>query len=106
MPVYDYNCPNCGPFEAFMPMARCKEPVICSACGTEAPRALLTAPALANMATSTRRAHETNERSADGPRRSSDSPPGFGGSRRINSRTVQLPNGSKTAPSARPWMLS
>lgn len=108
MPVYDYSCPTCGPFEALMPMARCKDPVTCGACGATAPRVLLTAPALANMGTGRRRAHETNERAADSPKKSSHGPgcSCCGGSKKINSGTLQRPDGSKSFPKKRPWMIS
>ncbi|WP_425506162.1 FmdB family zinc ribbon protein [Sphingomonas aerophila] len=49
MPLYDYDCTACGPFTALRPMALFRDPCDCPACGADAPRALLGAPALAGM---------------------------------------------------------
>ena len=45
MPTYDYECPDCGPFAEFHPMAEFDRPQPCPDCKQLAPR-LLTAPAL------------------------------------------------------------
>jgi putative FmdB family regulatory protein len=44
MPVYEYSCPTCGPFEATRPIAEFDRPVPCPGCGAEAPRELLSLP--------------------------------------------------------------
>ena len=67
MPVYDYLCGECGPFTALRPMSEFQAPQPCAACGTPARRAILTAPAFAAMDGGQRRAHATNERSANAP---------------------------------------
>jgi putative FmdB family regulatory protein len=43
MPVYNYECPRCGDFEAIRPVALFDQPADCPDCGTAAPR-LLSAP--------------------------------------------------------------
>ncbi|MBL27096.1 MAG: FmdB family transcriptional regulator [Rhodospirillaceae bacterium] len=110
MPLYEYQCDSCGVFDAMRPMAQSADPCDCPACGTTAPRVMFTAPRLAAMDTGLRHAHATNERSADSPRTSRDASshrhgPGCGcGSG--TSKAVHRPDGSKTFPSKRPWMIS
>ena len=70
MPVYDYECGECGVFTALRPMAKCQEPLSCPDCGQPAPRAFLSAPALANMSAERRTAHAINEKAAHEPRSS------------------------------------
>lgn len=110
MPLYDYMCPECGPFEALAPMSSSAAPCTCPDCSVPSPRVILTAPAISAMAGSTRRAHETNERSADSPKRSAHGHgPGCGccgGSSKSRSATLHRPDGSKSFPSKRPWMIS
>lgn len=108
MPVYDYQCDTCGPFEALAPMSKCADPCACPECATEAPRVMLTAPNLSGMSSSRRRAFETNERSADSPRKSSHGPNCgcCGGGAKKNSTTLHRPDGSKSFPTKRPWMIS
>ena len=105
MPVYEYECAQCGPFSTFRPMADYALPCPCDLCGTPAPRAYLTAPALATMDAGKRKSIAVNERSANAPRRSGGAhPPGCGccGSKPA-SRT---PAAAKSFPGARPWMIS
>ncbi|MBS0559682.1 MAG: zinc ribbon domain-containing protein [Proteobacteria bacterium] len=45
MPFYDYDCPSCGAFTEFRPLADFEKPCPCPACGRKSARAL-TAPAL------------------------------------------------------------
>lgn len=68
MPVYDYDCDACGPFTALRPMAECRDPCVCAACGAAAPRAILSAPSLAGMDPARRRALASNERDATSQR--------------------------------------
>jgi len=67
MPVYDYQCPHCGPFEAVRKMAEYKEPNACPWCSSPAPR-IASSPQLNTMSGSQRKAHATNEQSAHMPR--------------------------------------
>ncbi len=67
MPLYEYLCDECGPFTAVRAMAEFALPHVCDACGAEAPRAILSAPALSGIEPGRRRAHEVNERSCPPP---------------------------------------
>lgn len=40
MPLYEYDCPGCGPFTESRPMARSAAPAPCPACGGGAARVL------------------------------------------------------------------
>ncbi|MFW2589996.1 FmdB family zinc ribbon protein [Sagittula sp. SSi028] len=109
MPYYDYLCDACGPFTESAPMADFDKPCDCPACGTAAPRVLLQAPRFANMDAGRRTAFATNERSQHAPKSSRAHPPGCGccsGTSKTASRTLHRPDGSKSFPSARPWMIS
>jgi putative FmdB family regulatory protein len=66
MPLYDYYCERCGAFEQQRPLSQAGEPVPCPSCQALAQR-VITAPFLATMKSSTRKAHERNERSAHEP---------------------------------------
>lgn len=46
MPLYEYECAHCGPFSDFRPMADYALPAICPNCSAEAPRALISVPAM------------------------------------------------------------
>lgn len=109
MPVYEYWCDSCGPFEAIAPISRYADPQSCPTCAELGPRVMLTAPKLAIMDSAIRKAHETNEKSADSPRRSAHGP-GCGccggGGKKINPGTLHRPDGSKSFPAKRPWMIS
>lgn len=111
MPVYEYLCEGCGPFTAIRPMAEYEKPQDCPACGKAAPRVLLTAPRMSMMSSASRAAHATNERSAHAPRSSKQGAHGAGCSccsgKSLSKRIVkQSRDGSKSFPSARPWMIS
>jgi putative FmdB family regulatory protein len=116
MPIYEYLCDACGPFEEIRPMDQYAMPTECPGCGVEAPRVMLTAPQLALMPSSDRHAHATNERSAHAPHfstkdsRAAGHGPGCsccsGSGAKGKSRTVRGPDGSKGFPSDRPWMIS
>lgn len=107
MPLYEYECRDCGPFEAMRPLAESAQPGECPGCGGAAPRAILTAPAFAGMPAATRQAHATNERSRHEPRRVSGSHgPNCGCCSNKKSNAVRAANGAKSFPSQRPWMIS
>jgi hypothetical protein len=69
---------------------------------------MMTAPKLSVMDSARRHAHETNERSADSPRKSSHGPgcSCCGTGEKKNSKTLYRPDGSKSFPTKRPWMIS
>lgn len=113
MPTYDYQCPQCGPFETLRPMAQRNEACACPECGAQSARALLSAPRLSAVSGAVRHAHETNERAANAPSTSRDyvarnrHPAGCGccsGGKR--SATATSASGAKAFPSKRPWMIS
>ena len=66
MPVYDYNCAKCGPFESSRPMKESSEPAACPQCAALTARVLV-APSLNLMQASTRKAEIRNEKSANAP---------------------------------------
>jgi putative FmdB family regulatory protein len=110
MPVYDYECAECGVFTALRPMAAYAEPCECPQCGSSAARVMLTVPYVSGVSKAVRVAHETNERSADSPMRLSKTGHGANCSccsgKKLGSRTRKNADGSKSFPSARPWMIS
>jgi putative FmdB family regulatory protein len=67
MPVYVFRCPECGPFELSLPMARAGGAAGCPTCVREA-RRVFTPPSLTRLATPLRRALEREEESAHEPR--------------------------------------
>jgi putative FmdB family regulatory protein len=108
MPTYEYLCADCGPFDAVRRIAERNAPTLCPLCAQPAPRALLTAPAFAGMPAVTRQAHAVNERSRNEPRLFDGKRHGYGcaccGPKRNSTQT--RPDGMKTAPNRRPWMIS
>jgi len=66
MPLYNYVCDRCGPFQDWQPMSAASKPTECLSCGGQAERAV-SAPALAMMSATNRIAHSRNEKSADKP---------------------------------------
>lgn len=85
MPTYDYICTDCGAFESYASMADFDKPQPCPFCA---------APA----------------RSADSPRRSAHAPGcsccSGGATKKKNTGTFYRPDGSKSFPAKRPWMIS
>ena len=107
MPAYDYLCDGCGAFTASRPMAEFAASQPCPGCGDPAPRALLVAPSFAMMDGGTRRAHATNERSANVPTKGRKHPASCGcckpAARGLKADAVPA---AKSFPGARPWMIS
>lgn len=109
MPVYEYECADHGVFEAVAPMDRFRDPCICPECGGESIRVLRTPPQLGAANRSSIKAHGVNERAADSPKRTSTHGPGCSccsGSKKSSRKTLTRPDGSKSFPGARPWMIS
>jgi putative FmdB family regulatory protein len=50
MPKYDYDCPRCGSFSDYRPMAEYELPAICPGCGATSPRAALSLPMISTGA--------------------------------------------------------
>jgi putative FmdB family regulatory protein len=112
MPTYDYDCGQCGSFDALRPVAMRNQDAACPSCGGLAPRILASAPSLALMEGGTRLAMATNERARHEPKSSGSyarlkHPAGCGCcSTGKRGATVTAPNGNKAFPSKRPWMIS
>ncbi|MBS0429243.1 MAG: zinc ribbon domain-containing protein [Proteobacteria bacterium] len=112
MPAYEYECADCGGFDAFRSMSQRNEPAACPVCATPSPRVLASAPRLALLDGGTRRAMDVNERARHEPKSSRDyqrlrHPAGCGCCSPGRSKaTVTAPNGAKAFPSKRPWMIS
>ena len=107
MPVYDYECAQCGPFSAYRPMADYALPAACDACGAPAPRAFYTAPALATMDAGVRRGLAVNERSRHEPRRSGGvHPSGCGCCSTTKRQPAAAAGAARSFPGSRPWMIS
>ncbi|MBI1396371.1 MAG: zinc ribbon domain-containing protein [Betaproteobacteria bacterium] len=111
MPTYEYLCGHCErDFTAVRRMAEASLPQPCPECGAPAPRAMMTAPAYAGMPAATRQAHAVNERSRHEPRSSAQAGhrhgPGCGCGSGPSRTTVTTPDGRKTFPTKRPWMIS
>jgi putative FmdB family regulatory protein len=110
MPVYEYLCRDCGPFTELRAMAEYELPSACPDCGAMAPRVLLTAPRCQTMSSQSRLAHATNERSANAPSLSSAKDAHGAGCACCSASTSRMvrrgTDGSKSFPTARPWMIS
>ena len=114
MPIYEYDCATCGDFTQLRPMAERDQPCGCPWCGGESVRVILSAPSLATMSGSQRRAIAANERSANAPQtveeyaQSRKHPKGCGccTANKPLAPTKANPHALKTKPSARPWMIS
>jgi putative FmdB family regulatory protein len=118
MPTYEYDCQDCGGFDAIRTMSQRNEPCACPECGVAATRVFASAPRLACVSSDTRTAMDRNEKARHEPRSSKDQgsygrlkhPSGCGccstASKGIRSATVTGANGNKMFPSKRPWMIS
>lgn len=110
MPIYDFECANCGPFAVMRRIADREKPCRCPDCGGEGSR-VISAPSLALMAGTRRNAHATNERAAHAPRQSGDGPqlrhrPGCSCCSGGAAKLVGAPSGGLKRPAGRPWMIS
>ncbi|MBX2806989.1 MAG: zinc ribbon domain-containing protein [Hyphomicrobiales bacterium] len=110
MPVYEYECSECGVFTVLRPMHECRDPLDCPECGEAAERVLLSMPAIAGMDPAQRKALSVNEKASHEPR-SSRQGHGAGcsccsGANKSGGRTATAPNGAKSFPKSRPWMIS
>ena len=109
MPVYEYGCTACGPFEKYAALSDFRAPAACPDCGADAARMIGTAPALSALSQAIHRAHALNERSAEAPR-STRSGHGMNcgccGTQARRGKTRHTADGGKTFVGARPWMIS
>jgi putative FmdB family regulatory protein len=117
MPTYDYACSDCGGFDAFRSVSQRNDACACPTCGGASTRVFVSTPWLACTSPEQRRAHETNEKAQHAPRSSKDTEGSYGRMRHPSgcgccstsarrSSTVTAPNGAKTFPTKRPWMIS
>lgn len=106
MPIYDYLCSTCGPFEARRPMSESGAPELCTDCRMPAPR-IVSAPRLNLMSSHNRYAETRNEKSAHEPDVVHTLQPSHVGGSHAHSKHQQHNHKhahGRRAP-ARPWML-
>jgi putative FmdB family regulatory protein len=99
MPLYDYECLDCGGFSEFRPVAAFEENAACPACGRASPRQLLSMPRF-GAGSGRFRAEAVNERNSHAPettRRTGKHPPRCGCCTKPAQRKASGP---------RPWMIS
>lgn len=115
MPTYEYQCDDCGVFDAMRKFEERNDEALCPSCNSAScERVFASAPRLAAMAGHTRKAHEVNEKARHEPIRSKDyqaykHPAGCGccsGKSGLPKATVTTKEGAKLAPNKRPWMIS
>ncbi|HDP90067.1 MAG TPA: zinc ribbon domain-containing protein [Thioalkalivibrio sp.] len=116
MPIYEYDCPACGPFTRLVHLADSAAPAECPDCGQWS-RRLISAPSLSLMSSENRGKWERNERAQHEPRRARRSSCGCAGvhtcgsGARSSSAASEHGDTSKpvfqrqTKKHARPWML-
>jgi putative FmdB family regulatory protein len=116
MPLYEFNCPECGPFSELRTIAQRNLPIQCPECSRKAARQV-TSPNLALMAPNLRQAHARNEKSQHEPTvrtsHSCGSRCGCGTNPGVklgkSNRSLEVPKLGKfqttRKKSMRPWML-
>jgi putative FmdB family regulatory protein len=67
MPLYNYVCPTCGPFDDWRPLSQAEADAACPGCAAPSHRSVAM-PFLARVSRETRIAHQRNEQSAEQPR--------------------------------------
>lgn len=91
MPLHDFRCPVCGPFEERLPITADATRVTCAACGAEAAR-VYRSPAIAGRRSAAALADAVDDRSRNAPQRVVGAP-GSG------------PHGHHHGPT-RPWQIA
>ena len=108
MPLYDYECRDCGAFRDWRPMSEWNADVPCPDCSLPS-RRQAAAPMLGVLSTNTRIAHERNERSAHEPKvvRREDLPRGqrHDHHHNINPLIKQQFGNVRQSPPDRLWMV-
>src|SRR4051812_20948553 len=102
MPTYEYECEDCGRFEAIQRVSARNDAPMCPACGGAGRRVILTAPAVATMSGALRGAHSTNERARNEPILGAKHRAGCTCCASTKTPAVAV----KGFPKKRPWMLS
>lgn len=103
MPVYEYLCEPCEfYFTELKKVSEYNQPVRCPRCNSQADK-IISAPRLNVMRGDMRKAHETNERSADSPKvhRKHE----CGSHCHHHHKTETKPPEFKQQVNRRPWML-
>ena len=107
MPIYDYLCPQCGPFEARRPMSESQAAAACAICAVPAPR-VPGASRLNLMPYNNRIAETRNEKSAHEPgvvhRMGGHDAHGHAHGKPSRHAHAHV-GGHARQPSPRPWML-
>jgi putative FmdB family regulatory protein len=120
MPLYEYQCDDCGTFSMLRKMSESNLSVLCESCGNPSPR-VISVPNFALLGQATRQAHERNEKSAHEPKAMRRSSCGCAGAHTCQTTlskfnptkegqkhsSMQESNGfqMQTKLTARPWML-
>ena len=116
MPIYEYDCEECGVFTRLAKLSESAEPATCPYCGEQAPR-VISAPSLSLMTTENRTKWERNEKAQHEPRRTRRSSCGCTGTHTCgtnkSSKQVKVEKDPDAKPefrkqskkNARPWML-
>lgn len=113
MPLYQYHCHSCGPFDLMNPMEKAGEPANCPSCKAQSNRNIA-APYLGAKCRNTIKVASRNERARHEPRHSAEHSHQHGksgrccgaNSGRITGKTLSNAAGDKMFPSKRPWMIS
>lgn len=104
MPIYEYECGDCGNFTEMRRIVDCNTVQMCPTCGFQARRVIGTVM-LSIMSSKQRSVHVTNERSVHAP--TSCHQNGHCDERKVgHSKTSANSEFIKTFPSKRPWMIS
>lgn len=96
MPLYNYTCDHCGPFDAWAPMAIADMPASCPSCRTLAQREVAS-PHLALMNGTLRKALSRSERSTSEPRQVKRA--------HLANCGCKMCGGSKKSSPMRRWMI-
>lgn len=102
MPMYDYQCSDCGSFTGYAPVSRAAEPFPCPGCSGPG-RRIISAPNLSRMNGDVRKAIHRNERATHEPGMARRSGPAGVSSDPERKGTPALQ--AQTKVNARPWML-
>ena len=108
MPVYEYECTDCGEFSALKPMSHATQPCACPQSGTASARKI-SAPFIAGLSAPLRQAWERNEKSAYEPAIARKSACGCSGTHTCHAKTTDAAAAPRVQQSTRrhqrPWML-
>ncbi len=106
MPLYNYECAECGPFVSLRELSDRNRPAFCPDCQRIGKRAI-TAPNLCLMPASRRKAHAVNERSRHEPRvrRGHQCSSGCGCAPKSEAKSGTMTQFKTAKANSRPWML-